>query len=155
MIVRNKLGKSFKTGGASMGTSLLIAGAAICYYYSLVGLVFIMLGVFMAFTTEITIIDADKMRIKSVSNLFGIIPFGKWIDIEQDMKLRLKKSKKGYRTHTRGHSRDFYSKEIRIMLHDKNYKEILSIEKFPNLKAAKEGLENLYELLNSEIIIDS
>jgi hypothetical protein len=92
------------------------------------------------------------MRIRSITYLFGIIPYGKWIEIKQEMNLGLKKSNKGYRTHTRGHSRDFYNKDIRIMLHDKNNKQIIALEKFSTLGSTKIGLEKLRSQLKLDLV---
>lgn len=150
MILKNKLGKSFGQGGSSTGIFLFIGGV-IMTYFSLIGLILVFLGSFIGFTFNCAIIDTSKMRCRAVTNLFGIIKVGKWKDIKHGMKLVLKKSNKGFGTHTRGHSRDFYIKDIRIILLDENNTEIMELEKFSTIDLAKIGLEKLNNLLNLQI----
>ena len=131
MILKNKFDKLFGPSGSSTGLFLFIGGMVITYF-SLMGLVFVFLGAFIGFTYTSTIIDTNKKRVKSRIYIFGVIPYGKWIDIKQEMKLGLKKSNIGYHTSTRGHSRDFHNKDIRIILYDQNARQIIAIEKFSN-----------------------
>jgi hypothetical protein len=56
------------------------------------GLILIIIGAFIGFTTSSTLVDFDKKRIKFSNNLFGIITTGKWTYINSDMKFGIKKS---------------------------------------------------------------
>ena len=139
---KNKLDKIFGAGGSSMGLFLFLGGLVVIYF-SLFGIFLALAGAFVGFTSTYTLVDADKKRIKPVTNLFGFIPYGKWIEIEHDMYFKITKSRTGTRTTTRGQSRAFINIDFRIILHDKSNKTIAEIEKFETLDLAKKGLEKL------------
>ncbi|MBE9511085.1 MAG: hypothetical protein IMY71_09420 [Bacteroidetes bacterium] len=143
MITNNRLDKPFGPMGTSAGIFMLIAGV-IATYFSLTGLILVLIGAFIGFTSTSTLIDTDKKRIKFSNNLFGIFPAGQWIDIKPDMKVGLKNIHRGYRTYSRGNRvLDVHSKDIRIMLYGADNKQIMPIRKFDSLDSAKTELESL------------
>ena len=86
-------------------------------YNTLSGLILVLIGAFIAFTTTSTLIDTDKKRIKFSNNFLGIIGIGQWIDLEVEMKIGLKNIHKGYRTYSRSNrTLDIHNKDIRIVL---------------------------------------
>ena len=80
MRVKNRIEKPFGPAGASTGGIMFLAGI-IYSYFSLIGIILIVIGAFIGFTSEVTFLDLEKNRIKFSDNLFGIIPIGKWIDM--------------------------------------------------------------------------
>ncbi|HUX59378.1 MAG TPA: hypothetical protein VMV77_20565 [Bacteroidales bacterium] len=152
MVTKNKLDTTFGPFGSSTGFFMIIGGI-VTTYYSLIGLVIAVIGAFVSFTSTSTFVDVDNKRIKFSNNLFGIIPVGKWIYINPDMKIGLKKSHRGYRAYIRGTQKiGLHNTDIRIFLYGSDNKQIMSIKKFSNLNSAKSYLSDLSTLLELEII---
>ena len=152
MLTKNKLDKSFGPVGTSAGSLLFIAGL-IVIYNSLYGLILILLGAFVGFSSTCAIIDTEKKRIKFSNNVFGIIQTGKWIQIEKTMKISLKESNKTWTTYSRGNrALDIENKDYRISLFDVNNNEIIEIYKNDSLDSAKVKLESLASQLGIGLI---
>ena len=143
MIVKNKLDKIFGPFGSSAGLFLIVGGIA-ATYYSLIGLILIIIGAFISFTSTSTILDADKKRIKLSNNLFGIIPVGKWIEINPEMKIGLKKTRMGFRAYSRSNiPLDYNTNDIRIILYDSDNSQIMPIKKFDSIESSKIEFDEL------------
>lgn len=75
MIITNKLGKSFGPVGSFSGMILFVAGFVLTFFY-ISGLILVLVGAFVGFSTESALIDPEKKRVRFSNNLFGIIkPF--------------------------------------------------------------------------------
>ena len=143
MIIKNRLDKPFGPMGSFAGIVMFFAGL-VATYFELSGLILVVVGAFIGFTSTSTLLDADKKRIKFSNNLFGIFPVGQWIDIKPEMKMGLKNINRGYRVYSRSNRMlDVHSKDIRIMLYGADNKQIMLIKKFNSLDSAKTGLESL------------
>ena len=141
MIKKNKLDKSFGSVGTSAGVCLFIAGVIITIFY-ISGLILILIGAFVGFTSTSTLIDYDKKRIRFSNNIFGIIKIGKWINIESGMKIGIKKSDVTWRAYGASNQAiDVIVKDFRLILFDSTNKEIMPIKKMETLDAAKIELE--------------
>jgi len=152
MTTNNKLDKSFGPVGTLAGVFLFVAGLIITYF-SLTGLILVVIGAFVGFTATSTLIDFDKRRLKFSNNLFGIIRIGKWININADMKIGIKKSNKLWRTYSRSNrTLDQAKNDYRLTLFDKNGKEIMPIKKYSNLDSAKLDLNKIKTQLELSII---
>lgn len=152
MIIKNKLDKVFGPFGSSTGFFLLIGGV-IATYFSLSGLVIVLVGAFVSFTTTSTFIDTENKRIKFSNDLFGFIYIGKWIDIEDGMKLGLKKSHMGYRAYIRGTQPvDIHNNDIRIFLYSSDNKQLIPLKKFSSFEASKAGIKELSSILSLNIL---
>jgi len=148
MIIKNKLDKAFEPVGSSTGMFMLIGGI-VATYYSPIGIILIILGALVGFTSTSTLLDTDKRKLKFSNNLFGIIPSGKWIDIKAGMNLGLKKSHTGYRTYSRSNRKlDIHINDTRIVLLNARKKQIMQIAKFNSVDDAKKELAKYRELLN-------
>jgi len=86
VIIKNKLDRTFGPFGSSTGFFLMLGGV-LATYFSIFGLLLVIIGAFAAFTSTSALIDTDNKKIKYSDNLFGILPVGKWIDIKPDMKV--------------------------------------------------------------------
>jgi len=141
MKTNNRLDKSFGPVGTSAGVILFIAGIIITYF-SFSGLIPLIIGAFVGFSSSSTIIDYDKKRIKFSNNLFGIIQSGKWVNIEPNMKIGINKSHRVWRAYSRGNrTLDIANKDFRITLYDSGNKLIMPIKKTETLDSAKAELE--------------
>ena len=150
-MIKNRIEKPFGRGGSWTGIFIFLAGI-ITTYYTLAGLALVIPGAFIGFTSTGTIIDTDKRKVRNVNYIFGIFPFGKWINIEYGMKLGLKKVHRGYRTSTRAHSLDVHTNDIRIILYSFNNKEIMALERFDSADDAKKKIGLLSNQLELVII---
>jgi hypothetical protein len=152
MIIKNKLDRTFGPFGSSTGF-FMILGGVITTYFSIFGIIIVIVGAFAAFTSTSTIIDTDNKKIKHSDNLFGIVPVGKWIDIKPDMRLGLDKFHRGFVGYFRGTQPvDIHYNDIRIMLYDSKNKKILPVKKFDSYKKSTNELENLAKLLGLQTI---
>ena len=143
MRTNNKLDKAFGPIGTIAGITIFIVGLYLTYS-SLSGLFLIILGAFVGFTSTSTIIDFDKKRVRFSNNLFGIIPTGHCINIESSMIIEIKKSNKTWRAYSRGsRSIDITSNDFRLVLFDRNQKQIMPLMKAHSLDSAKTELESL------------
>ena len=143
MIVKNKLDRLFGSTGRTAGFCLLLAGFP-ATYYSLIGLILIISGAFIAFTTTSSVLDIENKRIKLSNNLFGIISVGKWIDIKPEMKLGLKKTRMGSRSYSMSNIPiDNHTDDIRIMLFSSDNSRIMPVKKFTTLESSKTELDEL------------
>ena len=147
MIIQNKLDKTFGPFGSSTGFFLLIGGV-IATFFSVFGLIIVLIGSFVAFTSTSVQIDTENRRIKYSDNLFGIIRIGKWIDVKPDMKLGLKKSHRGYVGYIMGtQPLGIHENDIRIILYDSNNKKIIPVQKSDSVESSKNELINLSSIL--------
>jgi len=152
MITRNKLDNAFGPVGNSAGIFLFIAGLIITYF-SLTGLILVLIGAFVGFTSTITLVDFDKRRLKFSNNIFGIIPIGQWIIIQTDMKIGIKKSNKVWRAYSRSNrTLDIANNDYRLILYDSNGREIMPIQKSDNLDSAKLDVDKISKELEIGVI---
>jgi hypothetical protein len=152
MIIKNKLDKTFGPFGNSTGF-FMIVGGIIATYYSYFGPIISIIGAFVCFTSTSTFIDTDNKKIKYSNNLFGFIKVGKWIDIQPNMKIGLKKFHRGYRAYIRGTQKvGIRYNDIRIFLYTTDNKPIMPIQKFDSFEASKIGLNNLSSVLGLPIL---
>lgn len=151
MIIKNKIEKPFGPSGSTTGIVLFIVGI-IYTYYSIIGVIMIVVGAFIGFSYVSTYLDIEKRRIKFSNVLFGIIPTGKWIDIKNDMRIGFVNSQRGFRTYSRGmRTNDVIIKDVRIMLYGSDNKKIGPINKCKSLESAKKEARELNELIGLEI----
>jgi hypothetical protein len=152
MTTKNKLDKMFGPVGTSAGIFLLVAGLIITCF-SLTGLVLVLIGAFVGFTSTGTLIDFEKKRLRFSNNIFGIFPIGQWIFIQTDMKIGIKKSNKVWRAYSRSNrTLDIANNDYRLILYDSNGKEIMPIQKFDNIDSAKSNLDKLSNQLGIGVI---
>ena len=141
MISNNRLDKSFGPVGKWAGVFMFIAGL-VESCSSLYGLILVVIGAFVGFTSTSTLLDYDKKRIKFSNNLFGVIRTGKWVPIDPTMKIGIRKSDQTYRAYSRGNQTlDVTQNDFRLIICDSEHKEIMPIKKVGSLDAAKIELE--------------
>lgn len=148
MIILNKIeNRSFGPFASSTGF-FLFAGGLIIAYFSLYGLLLAILGAFLSFTSTSTIIDIGNKKIKHADYLFGLLPYGKWVDLQDTMKLKIRKVNRGYVGYARGsQTYEIHDISFRIFLYDSTNKQIMPVQKFYTYDSALEGIKNLGILL--------
>lgn len=152
MIVKSELDKSFGPSGTFAGYTIFIIGL-ITTYSNWGGLILVLVGAFMGFSSTSTLIDLDKKKIKYSNNLFGFIKTGKWIDIDPTMKIGIKESNITWTTFSRSNrSIDTVKKDFRIVLCDSAETEIMEISKSKSVDSAMLQLETLSRQLGLSAI---
>lgn len=143
MILNNKLDKTFGPIGTIAGVTLFIVGL-ILVFASLSGLFLILIGAFVGFTSTSTQIDIENKRVRFSNNLFGILPSGRWINLESSMTIGLRQSNQTWRAYSRGsRSIDITDKGFRLILFDSYNKPIMPLMKIVSLECAEKELDLL------------
>lgn len=124
-----KFDKSFGPVASFSGILIFIAGL-IASYFALAGLILVLLGAFIAFTNSSTTIDTKDKKVRFSNNIFGIIKIGKWIDLDKNMQVGIKRDNKVYRTYSRSNrTLDLKVNNIILYLFDNQGNPILPIMK--------------------------
>jgi hypothetical protein len=145
-LYNNKLGKFFSPS-ASYSGYVFIGVGIFAAFYSLLALILLIPGFFMAFTFNGTLIDTEKKRVKSYTSLFGFIKTGKWVNSDQFSGFRIVKATKNYTSYSRANVRfDMAISDIELQLTNRNGKNKLVLKKFTDYEDAKKEMENLREL---------
>ena len=141
-VYNRNLGKFF--GPSSSYSGYVFIGCGIFFsFYSLLALTLLIPGIFMVFTYNGTILDTDKLRVKSYTALFGIFKTGKWISINEFTKFSVVKATKRYTTYSRANVRfDRTFSDIELLLVSRHHKKIV-INKFNNFEDAHKEMEEL------------
>ena len=143
MITKHKLDNAFGPVGTPAGIFIFGAGV-VATFYSLGGLLLVIVGAFIGFTSTSALIDTERKRVKLRSDYFGVIRTGEWIDIEPRMKIGIKKTQKSWRAYSRGNRRlDVPEKNYRIFLFDKDNKRIMPLMKTDSFHDATEKMDEL------------
>ena len=142
-MTNNRLDKSFGPVGTSAGIVLFLAGLVLSWFYPS-GIILVLIGGFVGFTSTSVLIDIDGKKVKFCNNFFGIIRTGKWISIEPTMKIGIRESNQTYRAFSRGNRMlDVNKKDYRLILFDSQNREILPMKKLDTLEAAKAELQTM------------
>ena len=143
MIIQNKLDKSFGPVGTTAGNVLIVVGF-LTIFSSFYGIILIVLGAFVGFTSTSTFIDFEQKRIKFSNNIFGILSTGKWIIVEPSMKIGIEESNVTWSAFSRGNRNlNIEQKDFRIVLFDADNREILTLMKTNSMESAKVEMERL------------
>jgi len=152
MITKYRLDKLFGPSGSSAGVLLLIVGV-VSIFFTYIGLFFIILGAFAGLSVSTTRINHDNNTIMFSNDIFGFIHTGSWISIEPDMKIGIRTVTKGWRSNSLSNRNlDTFQKDLRIILFDKNHKEILPVMKIKSRETGQKELEQLSGRLHLEMI---
>lgn len=143
-----KLDKTFGPVGSVAGI-VLFASGLVLVWFSLSALINILLGAFLGFTFSSTEIDFDQKKVRHSDVLFGLIKTGKWMDVKPDMKIGILKSRKTWRTYSRG-NRELESpvEDHRLVLFTGAGKTRIPLKKFASAEEAGKELAEWCRRLN-------
>lgn len=151
MIIKYVLDKSFGPPGSFTGYFILLVGL-ITVFASWSGLVLIVLGSFMAFSTSGCMIDCDNFKIRFTDNLWGIFKVGKWQYIHPRTQIGVNHARMMYRVSSiSNHNIDVSDPDWRVYLYDGVDRRGKAICKFKNRVDAERELIRLSEALNIPI----
>ncbi|HUW92790.1 MAG TPA: hypothetical protein VMV74_06485 [Bacteroidales bacterium] len=152
MIINHRLDKSFGPVGSSAGIFVFIAGI-ISTYFSFTGIVLVLLGAFVGFSSSSTAIDFDKRRIRFSNDIFGFVKTGKWINIEPEMKLGIRHEDRVWRAYSRSNRiLDIATDDLRIFIFTSENKIIMPVMKTDSPEIAEAELEKLGAELGLSLI---
>lgn len=141
MVVKHKLDKSFGPSGSFAGYILFVVGL-ITTYSNWGGLILVVVGAFVGFSSTSTVFDPESKKIMFSNNLFGFLKTGKWLEIDATMKVGIKESNITWTTFSRSNrSIDTVKKDFRIALYNSEEIEIMEISKNDSLETAMVQLE--------------
>ncbi len=144
--------KSFGPAGSFSGIVIFIFGL-IATYYAITGLFLVLIGAFTGFTNSATTIDRGMKQVRFTNNLFGFIKVGKWIELNETMKLGAKKSTKVYRTHSLSdRTLDVKTRGVKIFLYDLHGKPIMPLKNIVKGQDTQSQLEEMSKELGLTII---
>jgi len=143
MATDNKIDNLLGSSGTFTGYSLMIFGA-IATYFNITGLILVVVGMFMAFTFDGTIIDYNSGRIKSYTSFFGLIKIGEWYNINDFTKFSIYKSNRSYTTYSRANvPLTVKNSDIRLVLLNNTGKLKITINKYNSFEAARKEMSEL------------
>ncbi len=148
MVINNKIDSLLGQSGTYAGYVLLLFGA-IWTYSNLNGLIFITIGMFMAFTFDGTIIDLNSRRIKSYTCLFGLFKAGKWHSVKKFSKFIIYRSNRSYTTYSRANiPLTVKNSDIRLAFLNEDGSLKITINKFNSFETARNEMTKLITDLN-------
>lgn len=151
MIIKNKLDNAFGPVGTPAGIFIFGVGI-VASFYSPGGLLLVIVGAFIGFTSTSALIDFERKRVKLRNDYFGIFRSGDWIDLKPGMKLGIKKVHKSWRAYSRGNrSLDVPERNYRIFLFDEKNKKIMPLMKTDSFHDATEKMDELSRKLVLQI----
>ena len=135
--------KSFGPVASISGKIIFVVGLIVTYY-ELSGLILVFFGSFIGFTNSSTTIDAVNKRVRYSNNLFGIIRIGKWLKVEKNMRIGIKKDNKVHRTYSRGNRiLDIKGDAKKMYLYDNYGNQIIPVMKVQNGKNIAEEVDKI------------
>lgn len=147
-----RLDKSFGPVGSSAGTFLFFGGL-ISLYFSLMGLVLVLLGAFVGFSSSSTAIDFQKRKMRFSNDIFGFVKTGKWIDLQPEMKLGFRNEARAWRSYSLSNRAiDVATDDYRIFLFDATGKTIMPVMKTDTPVKAEAELVRLGDQLKLTLI---
>lgn len=145
---KNKLDKSFGPVGSFAGIIVFLAGLG-SMYFSWFSLILVLIGAFMGFTYSSTEIDFDRKRVRFLNNLFGIIKVGMWMNVKPEMKIGITKSRKIWKTYSRGNRElEIENEDYRLVLYNSSGRRIMPLLKTGDLITAKHELQEICNRLS-------
>jgi hypothetical protein len=137
------LDKSFGPAGSTAGVIVFIAGLAMVYFH-FTGLILVVVGAFVGFSTSSAILDYDQKRIRFSNNIFGIIKTGKWMLVDPTMKVGLKKSNRAYRAYSQGNrTTETTLTDFRVYICDAGNREIMEVRKCNSPEEASKACDTI------------
>jgi hypothetical protein len=143
----NRFDKVFGPVGTSTGIPLILGGIFISWF-SMYGLFLSIIGAFVAFTDSSTTIDPKRKMVYFSNNIFGILKFGKWIELKPEMSIAIRKNNQIYRAYNRSNrTLDIKTHNYQIILCDDKRKMLLPLKHFNSISEAQQHAQELADYL--------
>jgi hypothetical protein len=152
-LIVNRFDNPFGPAGSAAGWGFMLGGLLITYF-SYLGIFIILTGAFLAFTHTSVIIDKSDKKVKLTNNFFGILKFGRWLDIRPEMFITVRPNNIVFRTYSRSNrSTDIKTHNYRLILVDENKKNIVPLKNVNTLNEARANAEELSMQLGIDVNI--
>jgi hypothetical protein len=139
-------GKFFGPSMSYAGLVFTATGIFVAFYHP-GALTLLLPGLFLAFTTNGTIIDTEKKKIRSFTKLFGLIPVGKCYDTGYFSRFTIQKVRSRYTAYSRSNLRlDLDTTDIRLLLINKDRSVKIIINKYSDFEKARNEMTELNRL---------
>ncbi|HKK42512.1 MAG TPA: hypothetical protein VJ963_08905 [Bacteroidales bacterium] len=143
-------GKFFGPSLSYAGLVFTATGIFVAFYH-VTALILLIPGLFLALTTNGTVIDTGNLKVRSLTRLFGIIPVGKWYDTCTFSGFTIEKVRSRYTTYSRSNLRlDTDKTDIRLVLVSKASPIKIIVNKYPTFEDARNALTELSALIFPE-----
>lgn len=153
MIVKYKLEDSFGPIGSSAGKVVFFGFLIMMLTYSFnpFALIFILIPAFLGFSKTHIFIDTEKFRLRFSTTVFGIIPTGKWIDIEDEMEIGIRKNQEQWQyIGLSNKSLRLKQNPYKIVLYKSHNKPLLILKYANTIEEAEKELKRLALMLGME-----
>lgn len=153
MIVKYKLEDSFGPIGSFAGKIAFFSSIMMMIFnhFSIFGLIFLFIPAFMGFSKTHIFIDTEKIRVRFSTTIFGLIPTGKWIDIEEGMEIGIRTNQEQWQyIGLSNKSLKLKSTPFKIVLYKSPNKPLLTLKYANTKEEAKEELARLAKMLQME-----
>jgi hypothetical protein len=125
----NTLGKSFGPAGSFAGI-IVFLGGLLLIISSPSGAILIIIGALLGFSYSSTVIDYERKRMKFSNNIFGLIKTGRWVEVNEMMKIGVITSNITWRSFSQSNrSNDLEQSNIMMILYGPDNKKIIPIKK--------------------------
>ncbi len=137
-IESHRLDKLLGPSGSFGGWVILLTGL-VALFASWTAVFLVLIGAFAAFTGTMTIIDFGNRRVKYATALFGLIRFGRWIEVEETMTIRVRQSGRSQTVYSRSNRPlSLGERDFSVVLKDSGGREICPLLRFKSRQAAEE-----------------
>jgi hypothetical protein len=144
----NRIEKIFGPAGSFAGIIVFIAGLVLILS-SLSGIILILIGAFVGFSYSGTVIDYDRKRMKFSNNIFGLIKTGRWVEINNSMKIGVIRANTTWRSNSQSNrSFDLEQRDILMILFGPDGEQLIPIKKVKTVEMAETEVENMCAKLN-------
>jgi len=153
MIVKYKLENSFGPIGSIAGKILFLVCIIgnLFYSISIISILFLIIGAFMGFSKTDIFIDTENHKIRFSSTFFGFIKTGKWIDIDDDMEIGIRKSTEKWQVIGMSNkSITMKGTPYKIVLYKSQNIPLLTLKYASTIEEAEKELERFGKLLGME-----
>jgi hypothetical protein len=142
MIIKYKLEYSFGPIGSFAGK--------FAFFSSILGMIFSEFNVFALIFLHIYI-DTEKIRVKFSTTIFGLIPTGKWIDVDDEMEIGIRANQEQWQyIGLSNKSLKLKSTPFKIVLYKSTNKPLLTLKYANTIEQAKQELDSLAKMLQME-----
>ncbi len=154
MVIKNSLDKSFGPAASFAGYIFIVTGTiAVIWVQNWIGIPVMLLGMFVSFTGTVIKIDTETRKFKFYTRLLGIIPIGKWYDLNMFEGLGMLKDNRIYTAHSRSNRTISTQKnEYGIYLLTSDRKIKIPVKKCKKRKLASKALQELSKKLHMSVI---
>ncbi|HBN06128.1 MAG TPA: hypothetical protein DD434_10140 [Bacteroidales bacterium] len=152
MIVKYKLENSFGPIGSAAGKIILLSSviSMIFIEISIFAILCVILGAFMGLSKSDIFIDSDNSKIRFSTTVFGLIKTGKWINVDDNMEVGIRKNFEKWQVIGRSNKHiSVASDKYKIVLY-KSGKPYMTLKYVDSIEEAEKELNRFANLLGME-----